>query len=100
MWPDMRLPGNTRPGVWRWPIEPGRAVRRRESPWLAMPPAKLWRFMTPAIALADRGAGDVDDLAYLEQVDLELGARLEVRAFALGEAEFDQLLARQHLGFA
>ena len=23
MWPDMRLPGNTRPGVWRWPIEPG-----------------------------------------------------------------------------
>src|ERR1700679_452376 len=23
IWPDMRLPLNTRPGVWRWPMEPG-----------------------------------------------------------------------------
>ncbi len=47
MRPDMRLPGNTRPGVWRWPIEPG-ARCTTEAPWLAMPPAKPWRFMTPA----------------------------------------------------
>src|SRR5271165_7545863 len=23
IWPDMRLPLNTRPGVWRWPMDPG-----------------------------------------------------------------------------
>ena len=47
MWPDMRLPGNTRPGVWRWPIEPG-ARWNTEAPCDAGPPAKLWRFMVPA----------------------------------------------------
>jgi hypothetical protein len=45
------------------------------------------------IALADRGARDVHVLAGLEQVDLEFGARLEVGALALGEAELDELLA-------
>jgi hypothetical protein len=43
--------------------------------------------------LADGRAGDVHDLAGREHVDLELGARREIRALALGEAEFDQLLA-------
>ena len=47
MWPDMRLPLNTRPGVWRWPMEPG-ARCDTELPWVFMPPAKLWRFMVPA----------------------------------------------------
>src|SRR5205814_6095273 len=34
MWPDMRRPLNTRPGVWRWPMEPG-ARCERELPWEA-----------------------------------------------------------------
>ena len=35
----MRLPGNTRPGLWFWPVEPG--VRCEiELPWLARPDAK------------------------------------------------------------
>jgi hypothetical protein len=41
-------------------------------------------------ALADGRARDVDDLALGEQVDLELGARGEIGAFAVGEAELDQ----------
>ena len=49
-------------------------------------------------ALADRGAGDVHDLAGREHVHLDLGARREVRAFAVGEAELDQRLARGDLG--
>src|SRR3990172_3769561 len=45
--PAMGLPGNTRPGVWRWPIEPG-ARCESELPWLARPPRKWWRLITPA----------------------------------------------------
>ena len=47
-------------------------------------------------ALADGGAGHVDDFADLETVDLELGAFLQVRTLTLGEAEFHQAAARAH----
>src|SRR5690606_25844379 len=47
MWPAMRLPGNTRPGVCRWPIEPG-ARCDTELPWLASWELKLWRLIVPA----------------------------------------------------
>ena len=77
MWPDMRLPWNTRPGVWRWPMEPG--VRcDTETPCEAWWPAKLWRFMVPAKPLpmvvpvtSTIGAG-------LEEVGLDLGAGREL----------------------
>ena len=49
-------------------------------------------------ALADRGAGDVDDLARGKDVDLDLGARRQVGALAVGEAELDQRFAGGHLG--
>ena len=98
MWPDMRLPWNTRPGVWRWPIEPGVrcdnecAVRRLAA-------GEVVALHRAGEALADGGAGDIDDLARLEDVGLELGAGGEIGAFACGEAEFDQRLARLDLGF-
>ncbi len=46
-WPDMRLPGKTRPGSWRWPMEPG-ARCDTELPWLASWELKWWRLMVPA----------------------------------------------------
>ncbi len=48
------------------------------------------------VALADARAGDVHVLPGLEDVHLDLGAGLQLRALALGEAEFDEALARQH----
>src|SRR5690606_11389633 len=46
MWPDIFLPGNTRPGVCRWPIEPG-ARCDSEVPWVASPILKFQRLIVP-----------------------------------------------------
>src|SRR5690606_1908753 len=46
MWPDIFLPGNTRPGVWRWPIEPGERCDS-ELPWVASPMLKFQRLIVP-----------------------------------------------------
>ena len=43
----MRLPGNTRPGVWRWPMAPG-ARCDSELPCDMYWCEKWWRLMTPA----------------------------------------------------
>ena len=60
----MRLPGNTRPGLWFWPVEPG-LLCETELPWLARLDEKWWRLIDAGEALADRGAGHVDLLADL-----------------------------------
>ena len=96
MWPDMRLPGNTRPGVWRWPIEPG-ARCTTEAPCEAMPPAKLWRFIVPAKPLPIVVPVTSTIWPGGEDVDLELGARRQLGALAVGEAELDQRPARLDL---
>src|SRR5690348_15201031 len=46
MWPAIFLPGNTRPGVWRWPIEPG-ARCDSELPCVASPIVKFQRLIVP-----------------------------------------------------
>src|SRR3546814_303451 len=46
MWPDIFLPGNTRPGVCRWPIEPGERCDS-ELPWVASPILKFQRLIVP-----------------------------------------------------
>src|SRR5690606_22840871 len=46
MWPDIFLPGNTRPGGWRWPIEPGERCDS-ELPWVASPMRKFQRLIVP-----------------------------------------------------
>src|SRR5467141_2667812 len=46
-WPAMRLPGNTRAGLWFWPVEPG-LLCEIELPWLARLDEKWWRLITPA----------------------------------------------------
>ena len=43
----MRLPGNTRPGSWRWPVEPCVRVVI-ELPCVSRLEEKWWRLMTPA----------------------------------------------------
>src|SRR5688500_3348384 len=48
-------------------------------------------------ALALRDAGDVDDLAYGEDVGLDLGADFEVAGVLVFDAEFPQATARFHL---
>jgi hypothetical protein len=87
MWPDMRLPLNTRPGVWRWPIEPGCAVRDRVAVGLHAA-REVVALHGAGKALADRGAGDVDDLARREHVDLELAAQPSASPSPLLQAEF------------
>ncbi len=99
MWPDIRLPGNTRPGVWRWPIEPG-ARCTTEAPCEAMPPAKLWRFIVPAKPLPMVVPVTSTTWPGGEEIDLELRARRELRALAVGEAELDQRGARLDLRLA
>ena len=47
MWPDMRLPGKTRPGSCAMEIEPG-TLCERLLPWDARCERKLWRLMVPA----------------------------------------------------
>ena len=49
-------------------------------------------------ALADGGPGDIDHLARLEDIGLDLGADREVVAFLVGEAELEQRLARRGTG--
>src|SRR5690606_7435819 len=46
MWPAIFLPGYTRPGVCRWPSEPG-ARCDSELPWVASPMLKFQRFTVP-----------------------------------------------------
>src|SRR6185503_2136215 len=46
-WPAIFLPLNTRPGSWRWPVEPCERWDT-ETPWLASRPPKFQRFITPA----------------------------------------------------
>src|SRR5690606_14294614 len=46
MWPAIFLPGNTRPGVCRWPIEPGERCDS-ELPWVASPMVKFQRLIVP-----------------------------------------------------
>src|SRR5690606_8890362 len=46
MWPAIFLPGNTRPGVWRWPSEPG-ARCDSELPRVASPMVKFQRLIVP-----------------------------------------------------
>src|SRR6266550_4897553 len=46
-WPAMRLPGNTRAGLWFWPVEPG-LLCEIELPWLARLDEKWWRLISPA----------------------------------------------------
>jgi hypothetical protein len=66
MRPDMRLPANTRPGVWRWPIEPGaRCVTETPCVWL-WTAGEVVALHRAREALADRGARDIHHLARLE----------------------------------
>ena len=97
MWPDMRLPGNTRPGVWRWPIEPGTRCDT-ECAVRGVAAGEIVALHDAGIALADRDAGDVDELARRETVDLELAARLQVGVVLADEAELDQPATRLDVG--
>ena len=97
MWPDMCLPGNTRPGVWRWPMEPGERCDS-EVPWEAGPPAKLWRLIVPAKPLPMVVPVTSTIWPALNMSTLSSRARGEIRAFVVGEAELDQRLARLDLG--
>src|SRR5690606_36170154 len=45
------------------------------------------------IALADRDAGNVNDLACLENIDLDFGTRLDAITLAIGKAELPQAAA-------
>ena len=65
MWPAMRIPFSTRPGLVPAPMEPG-ARWRSDWPWVLGPPRKPWRFTTPA------KPRPLDDPAHVYQV-----ARLE-----------------------
>ena len=99
MWPDMRLPRNTRPGVWRWPMEPG--VRcETETPCEALWPREVVALHRAGEALADGGARDIHHGTDLEHVGLDLGAGLQIRAFFLGEAELDERTARSNARLA
>ena len=53
------LARNTRPGVWRWPIEPGERCDS-ELPCVASPMVKFQRLIVPLEALALGDALDVD----------------------------------------
>ena len=96
MWPAMRLPLNTRPGRLalangtRHAMRDGDTVRGRHT-------AEVVALHDAGKTLTGRGTGDVDDLADLEQVDLEFTAGGEILAFVVGEAEFDNGLARGDL---
>ena len=78
IWPGPRMPLNTRDGVADAPIEPGRAhVVRAVADRAAAEVVALDRALE---ALALRGAGDLDALALLEDVDRQLLADLELLA--------------------
>ena len=62
MWPAIFLPLNTLPGSWHWPVEPCAAVADRHA--VRCPEAaEVVPLHAAGEALADRGAGDVDELA-------------------------------------
>ena len=99
MWPDMRRPLNTRPGVWRWPIEPGERCES-ETPWVAGMPPKLWRFMTPAKPLPM-----VVPVTSTASPSLKMSALISLPAVssvlsASVEAELHQRPARSDVGLA
>jgi hypothetical protein len=60
--------------------------------------AETVAFHHALVTLADGRAGHVDPLDVLEQLDLQLGARLEVGAFLAIEAEFPKAAARGDAG--
>ena len=74
MWPAIFLPLNTRPGSWRLPVEPWLRCET-DTPCEARRPPKLCRFIGTGEALADRDAGDVDELAGDEVADMDLAPR-------------------------
>jgi len=89
----MRFAGNTRAGLWFWPVEPG-LLCEIELPWLARLDEKWWRFDHAGETLADRDAPDVHLLADLEDLDADLAADLQAgEVLGLG-AEFAQRVAR------
>ena len=73
----MRLPGNTRPGLWFWPVEPGTRCET-ELPCERVLAAEVVALDDAGEALADRHALHVDRLADLEDLDADLGADLQV----------------------
>ena len=91
-WPDMRLPGNTRPGSCAMPIEP-ELLCESELPCEARFEREVVALDHAGVALADRGAGNIDLLPGCEHVDLELGADLEVADASARDAELAQLAA-------
>ena len=97
MCPDMRLPGKTRPGVWRWPIEPG-ARCETELPCDAMPPAKLWRFMVPAKPLPIVVPVTSTTWPALKTSTLISDPGASSAPSPVGETELDQRLAGLDLG--
>ena len=76
----MRLPGNTRPGSWRWPVEPGVRVRDRVAVRLAVR-REVVALDDAGEALADGRALHVHRLADLEDLDADLAADLQVGEF-------------------
>ena len=96
MWPDIFLPGNTRPGVWRWPIEPGERCDS-ELPWRRVAHGEVPALDRALEALALGDALDVDDLADLEDVAL-ISPPTSLATDRFGaHAEFPQAAAAFHL---
>ena len=73
MWPGIRLPLMTRDGSVPGLIEPG--FRCRVLPWRRRTAAEAVAVHDALEAAALGGAGDLDQLAGGEDVDLDLGAR-------------------------
>ena len=97
MWPDMRLPLNTRPGVWRWPIEPARDATPscREISCRPQSCAASWCRQNPCPPWYRHS----DNLPHREHVDLELDAgRPRPRLRPSVQAEFLRGIAGRHVG--
>ena len=73
MWPAMRVPLKTRAGVAQAPIEPGERCLRWV-PWERRQAFEVVALHASGEALSLGDADDVDDLAGLEDVRLDLGA--------------------------
>ena len=91
MWPAIFLPLNTLPGSWHWPVEPCAAVADRHA--VRRPEAaEVVPLHAAREALADRRAGDVDELTreivvrgdLLADLDQVLGADPELGDLPLG----------------
>ena len=73
----MRLPGNTSPGLWFWPVEPG-LLCETELPWRGAVGGEVVALDDAGEALADGHALHIHLLPDLEDVDADLAADLEV----------------------